>query len=85
MAMGTAQNALGRVSTWRGLGSLEHDSNSSGLGAQCTGDTAQDPAPPPGQAEARKAQDSMDTLAAGWPRAVQISGSCPQSIQASAD
>ena len=75
----------GRGSTWRGLRGQEHDSNSSGLGAQCAWDSTQDPAPPPGQAEARKAQDRKDTLVTGWPQAVQISGPCPQSIQASAD
>ena len=47
--------------------------------------TAQDPAFPPGQAEARRAQDIEDAPATGHPRAVQISAPCPRSIQASVD
>ena len=49
-------------------------------------DTAQDPALPPGQAEAGRAQDSDDSPAAGHPRAVQVSAPRgPGSTQASAD
>ena len=45
------------------LRGLECESNSAGPGAQGTGDTAQDPAFPPGQAEAGRAQDSKDAPA----------------------
>ena len=51
------------------------------LEPRALGDTAQDPAIPPGQAEARRAQDSKDAPAAGRPPAVQISAPRPQSNQ----
>ena len=41
----------------------ESESNSAGPGAQGTRDTAQDLVLPPGQAEARRAQDSKETPA----------------------
>ena len=53
----------GTGSARKGLHGREHESNSAGQGAQDAGDTAQDPASPPGQAEARRAQDSKDTPA----------------------
>ena len=49
------------------------------------GDTAQDPALPPGQTEAWRAQDSNDSPATRCPQAVQVSSPCPWSIQASVD
>ena len=52
----------GRGSTQKELRG-EHDSNSTGRRAQGAGDTVQDPALPPGQAEARRAQNSKDTPA----------------------
>ena len=63
----------------------ECDSSGADPRAQGTGDTAQDPALPPGQAEARRAQESKDTSAARRPLAEQISGPAPRSIQAPAD
>ena len=48
------------------------------------GYTAQDPALPPEQEKAGRAQGSKDAPAAGRPRAVQISAP-PPSIQAPAD
>ena len=71
----------GGGSVRRGLLGPERDSNSTGPGAQGAGDTAQNPALPPGQAEAGKAQDSKDTPANRWPGAEQISAP-PGSIQA---
>ena len=62
----------------RGLRSGERDSNSTGSGAQGTGDTAQDLALPLGQAEAGRAQDSKNAPASRRPRAVQISGPNPE-------
>ena len=53
----------GRSSTQKGLCSPERESDSTGLGAQGAMDTAQDPALPWAQAEARRAQDSKDTPA----------------------
>ena len=45
--------------------------------AQGAGDTAPDLALPPGQAEARRAQESKDTPASGRPLAKQTSGPIP--------
>ena len=49
------------------------------------GDTAQDLALPLGQPEARRAQGSKDTPAAGRPGAVQISSPHSRSIRAPMD
>ena len=55
----------------------ECNPSSAGPRAQGAGDTAQDPALPPGQAESRRTQDSEDAPATGRPRAVQVSAPCP--------
>ena len=63
----------------------ECDSSGADPRAQGTGDTAQDPALPPGQVEAGRTQGSKDAPAATRPRAVQIYAPCPRTTQAPAD
>lgn len=67
LSPGSNSDCSGRVSPWRELHSQEHYSLAQAQEHRVPGDTAQVLTLPPGQAEARKAQDSKDPPATRWP------------------
>ena len=82
--LGAARRGSGGGSAETGLHGREPDSSSAGLGAQGTGDTAQDPAYTRDRRRREGSGRTARTPAAGGPK-LSRSGAPPQSIQSPAD